>query len=126
MSVAAAGPPLGRAPSPRQPAPPPPPPPPPPRHVGRGGGSTLRQLTIPASVRAVPAFLSVGPRHGGAPPEDQLDFFADEHADLVAVRVDGAGQSSRCREQQRPRRRVAPVHHLVRSGGPGRKADQVS
>src|SRR5437588_7986249 len=75
----------------------------------------------------LPALLSIRPRHRGAASEDQLiSLVAGPYADLVAVRVNGDGRHSRAREHQRPGRRPAPVHQLVRSGGTGWEADEVS
>src|SRR5262249_20767792 len=89
------------------------------------GPPRLRPRLALESAGLVPALLAVRPRHGGATLEDEVVLFASPDADCVAVRVDGDARHLRAREQQRPRGRLAPVHDLVRSGRPGREANQV-
>jgi hypothetical protein len=97
-----------RSPEPRQPAPPAP------FHLGvdqrderldvafterlvRGAhrfdrhANKIRTRVPESSVRLVPAFLSVRPRHRGGAPEEQLVLLVGEDADLVALGIHGDG-----------------------------------
>ena len=99
-------------------------------YVARGpapGAGARRSRNRARLGGSVPALFAVGPRHSVSALEDEVVLAACPDADRVAVRVD-RDRLARAppREQQRSRRRVAAVHHLVRTGRPGGETDEIT